>query len=218
MISTRDLSLLPAPGTLSRVVQAMAMLDAILSAESEFRTYSFDSKWAPGERVGSMRDGCGDDLFAHFGVPGCWVKGFAHESEVSPYRRGGDGSPWPGVYESVPAAFAAPMAEPAFAAGDVTFCVWRLKGARAWRVGPVRLPTGRPDPDGSAGLLSPYDGRPETYHAWAVDNYERELDLDAVRAVYAHRPLTRASVARLNGEVTLADLTADIEEIAYPAG
>lgn len=80
MISTRDLSLLPDVDGLRRTWQSMAMLDAILCPEWQFRYYSFNAAWAVGEQMGSMRDGSGDDLFAHFGPVGCWLKGFAHEA------------------------------------------------------------------------------------------------------------------------------------------
>src|SRR5689334_5634570 len=66
VISARNLSPLPGVDHLRRLLQSMAMLDAILSPEWEFRYYSFDSKWSPGEQMGSMRDGGGDDFFAHF--------------------------------------------------------------------------------------------------------------------------------------------------------
>jgi len=79
VISTRDLSLLPDVDGLRRTLQAMAMLDAILRPEWEFRYYSFNAAWAEGEQMGSMRNGSGDDFFAHFSSAGCWLKGFAHE-------------------------------------------------------------------------------------------------------------------------------------------
>ena len=57
MISTRDLSGLPDIDALKRLMQSMAMLDAILSPEWEYRCYSFNSKWgARGcAQMGSMR-------------------------------------------------------------------------------------------------------------------------------------------------------------------
>ena len=66
MISTRDLSFLPDVEQLRRLLQSMAMLDAILCPEWDLRYYSFNARWADGEQMGSMRDGCGDDLFVHF--------------------------------------------------------------------------------------------------------------------------------------------------------
>ena len=41
-ISTRDLKLLPDIDVLRRAIQSIAMLDAILSPEWEFRYYSFN--------------------------------------------------------------------------------------------------------------------------------------------------------------------------------
>src|SRR3954451_18924006 len=99
--STRDLSLLPRVEDLRRLFQSMAVLDAILSPDWEYRYYSFNSAWSAGEQMGSMRNGCGDDIYAHFSPAGCWLKGFAHEYPMSPFREQPP-RPWPGVLEAVP--------------------------------------------------------------------------------------------------------------------
>ena len=54
MISTRDLSAMPDLAGFRRLARSVAMLDAILSPEWEFRYYSFNSKWAEGEMMASM--------------------------------------------------------------------------------------------------------------------------------------------------------------------
>ncbi len=221
MISTRDLSGLPDVDGLKRLLQSMAMLDAILSPEWQYRYYSFNSKWSRGEQMGSMRDGCGDDFFALFNKHGCFLKGFDHEAMMSPYGQ----KPkrvWPGVLDAVPEEFADELKQPAFSMEDTTFCIWRRYSDSGWQRGIIDFPTERPDPDGSQSLLSPLDGKPETYLAWATDYYEldedddRSLTLDAVQHVYAHRPLTAALVKSINGEVTLKELAGDITEIGYP--
>ena len=214
MISTRDLSLLPDVDGLRRVLQSMAMLDAILQPEWEYRYYSFNSAWSAGEQMGSMRDGSGDEFVAHFGPAGCWLKGFAHEYPMTSYREQPP-RPWPGVLDGVPAEFADCLREPAFGIEMVTFCVWRRYADSRWQVGPIAFPPDHPDPDGSESLLSDLDGRPESYRAWAADYYDREVELAAVEHVYRHRPLTPEVVARLNPEVSLDELAADIGEIGY---
>ncbi len=215
MISTRDLSLLPDVDGLRRVLQSMAMLDAVLCPEWQDRYYLFNATWSPGEQMGSMRNGSGDGFFAHFGKAGCWFKGFAHESPLSPYRERPP-RPWPGVLDAVPAEFSGCLQEPAFSVEEVTFCVWRRLGEPAWQVGPVNFPPTHPDADGSMFLLSVLDGRPESYRDWAVDYYEREVELAAVAHVCAHRPLTPELVTRLNRDLSVGELTADISEIGYP--
>jgi len=215
MISTRDLFLLPDVDSLRLTLKAMAMLDAIICPEWLFRYYSFNSAWATEEQIGSMRNGSGDDLFAHFGTAGAWLKGFAHESPMTPYRENPK-RVWPGLVEAVPAEFKDCLREPAFSVEDVTFCIWRRYGDASWQLGPVEFPADHPDPDGSENLLSALDGRPETYQEWATDYYERELSLAAVTHVYRHQPLTPEVVAQLNSQVSLAELVADVTEIDYP--
>lgn len=191
------------------------MLDAILCPEWSFRYYSFNSSWDVDEQLGSMRDGSGDHFFAHFSAAGCWVKGFAHESPMSPYRENPP-RPWPGILEAVPTEFEACLREPAFSPGDVTFCIWRRCGDRGWQRGPVDYPPDQSDPDGSESLLSPLDGQPETYQVWAESYYEREVSLEMVQHIFGHRPLTAKVVNRLNPDVGLAGLESEIREIGYP--
>ncbi len=215
MISTRKLSLLPDTDEVRQRLQALAMLDAILCPEWEFRYYSFNSAWAPGEQMGSMRNGSGDDVFAHFGAAGCWIKGFVHDSPMTPYRDVPQRI-WPGVYEAVPSDFANCLEEPAFRIQDVTFCIWRKVSDSSWHIGPIAFPAEHPDPDGSESLLSLLDGRAESYHDWAETYYDCDLSLEAVEHVYQRKPLTAEVVKQLNSEVSLDELAEDITEIGYP--
>jgi hypothetical protein len=215
-ISTQDLRLLPDVDRLRALLQSLAMLDAILSPEWQYRYYSFSSRWSKGEQMGSMRDGCGDDFFALFNAAGCFFKGFAHEAPMTPYAHRPKRI-WPGVLDNVPREFAACLKQPAFSIEDTTFCIWRRYSDRSWQHGAIAFPTGA-DPDGSESLLSVLDGKAETYKAWAEDYYERSVPLAAVRQVYAHKALTEKLVRRLNSDLTLEELAADIEEIGYPGG
>ena len=222
MISTRDLSALPDVDALKRLMQSMAMLDAVLSPEWQFRYYSFSSKWAKGEQLGSMRNGCGDELFALFNKHGCFLKGFAHEAKMTPYR---ENPPklWPGLLTGVPAAFNSRLNDPA--AIETTFFIWRRYGDAKWNRGKFVFPPLEPypdgspqDPDGSIYLLSPYDGKPETYLECARDYFAigENLTIAHVRHVYAQKPLTTKLVQEINPKLTLADLKTDTTEIGYP--
>lgn len=215
MISSRDLSKLPDIDTLRRTMQSMAMLDAILSPERLYRYYTFDAKWAKGEQLASMNNGSGDDCFAYFSAAGCWLKGFAHEAQMSPYAFE-PARVWPGVLDAVPKEFSRCLKERAFNVEATTFCIWRRHTDPAWQVGPVKFPPKQPDPDGSKQLLARLDGRAATYRKWADEYYERKILLAPVKHVYQHLPLTAEIVAQLNPEVSLKKLTADIAEIGYP--
>ena len=154
--------------------------------------------------------------FAAFNDAGCWLKGFAHEAPMSSYRDNGTVEAWPGVLDEVPLEFASCLHEPAFMLTDTTFCLWRRRGDLSWQQGLVVLPTEHLDPDGSDYLLSPLEGRPETYRDWAEDYYGRDIDLEAISRVYAHDPITDGLLDILNPSVTRATLRPDIEEIGYP--
>ena len=165
MISTLDLSKLPSIDHLKALTQSLAMLDAILSPEWEYRYYSFNANWDIDEQVASMRNGSGDELFAIFTPNGAIIKGFAHESLMSPFV---NSSPaiWFGVIDSVPAEFVEYLSEPAFSPINTTFCFWRTHNDSIWRRGNITFPEGT-NPDGSLELLALFDGKPRTYKSWA---------------------------------------------------
>jgi hypothetical protein len=167
--------------------------------------------------MGSMRNGSGDEFFALFNSSGCWIKGFAHEAPMSPYRDDGSQCVWPGILDEVPPEFTDCLTEAAFNVENTTFCIWRRYGDTCWHHGRIEFPHGHRDPDGSGDLLSPLDGESETYRVWAEEYYEREVNPTAVAHIYGHRPLTAELAFLLNPEVSIADLRADVLEIGYPA-
>jgi hypothetical protein len=212
-ISTRHLNLLPNVDRLKALLQSLAILDAIMSPEWQFRYYPFDSKWSSNEQMGSMRDGSGDQVFVLFNADGCFIKGFAHESSMAPCRT----QPpeiWPGLLDGVPDEFSAALTEPAFSMDDITFCVWRRNSDQSWSHGPIDFPVGI-DPDGSENLLAIPDGDPENYRQFVEDYYETTVPVDAVRHIYNHLPLTESVVVSLNPELGVKDLADDLATIGY---
>lgn len=214
MISTRDLSALPTIETLKKLTQSLAMLDAIIMPEWDYRYYSFNCKWAEGEQMASMRNGQGDRWFCAFGLPGAFIKGFDHESEMSPWNMETP-KVWPGVLDSVPEDFKAFDTEPAFSMDVTTFCTWRGVRDAQWNTGKISYPDGD-DPDSSAGMLSILDGNPNTYKEWAQDYYESPISLSAVQQIYGRSPLTRGLVQELNATTDSESVSADAAEIDYP--
>jgi hypothetical protein len=214
MISTRDLSRLPDIERLRALSQSLAMLDAILCPEWEYRYYSFNAHWKADEMMASMRNGSGDAYFLLFHPAGAILKGFVHEAPMTPYAS----KPprvWPGVLDAVPQVFANFLIEPAFVLEETTFCIWRTYQDTHWQRGPIQFPD-HPDPDGSQSLLAILDGHPQSYQTYAETSYERPVDYDAVVQIYNHNPLTDALLVALNPDLSLADVRGDKEEIGYP--
>jgi len=208
-ISTRNLQGLPDVLSLRRLLQSLAMLDAILMPEWQYRYYSFNAHWRPREMMGSMRDGSGDELFALFTMHGAFLKGFAHESDAAAV-------PSQHFYRDLPIQFQQSSREPAFAPDDVTFCLWRLIDEPHWSCSTVALGSCY-DADGSSEMLSMFDGVPGTYRAWAIEYYGRDTPLQAIDSVYQHRPLTEQLVVALNPRQSLQRLSSEIVAIGYSA-
>jgi hypothetical protein len=207
---------LPDVGKVRRTSRALAMLDAVLSPEPEYRIYSFDAQWSPTEEAALMKSGTGDSYSIVFSPDGVIAQGFDHESPISPWGRR-TSEPWPGLFIGVPDELAPALDEPAFTndQGDreVTVCFWRTPADDRWLCGPVQ----GVEKDGADWLFDLVaNGRPEAYLTFAESYYEVALELDAVAHVYAQMPLTEEVVTALNPEVMLKDLKNDITEIGYP--
>lgn len=209
--STRNLSL-PPPDRLEKLSQSMATLDAILVPEWEYRYHSFNKGWDPerGNRMGSMRNGSGDDYVILFTNAGAAIKGYAHECPMA-----APGAPPAGVFDGFPARIEEFLSESAFSMQNTTFCLWCCTGGQ-WSIGPVQFPQDHEDPDGSAFLLELLAGAPETYQKLASDVFEVDVSLETIERIYAHEPLAEALVRALNPEASLGDLAEDLFEIGYP--
>ncbi|MGI5330498.1 hypothetical protein [Actinomadura nitritigenes] len=213
--------MLPSIATVRVLSQSFAALDAIVSPQG-FATYAFDRRWGPGEEFGSMSNGSGDEYSIVFTAAGAFVRGFDHESSMSPYQDDGYRT-WPGLVESVPEEFAAQVTEPAFCHSDgtgrflaATVCVWRRHHDPCWQVGDIEFPA-REDPDGSDWLFRLLvDGTPAAYCAYAADYFEVTLDPDDVGLVLDHRPLTPELVRRINPETDMAELAEALDTIGFP--
>ncbi|MEU6504827.1 hypothetical protein [Streptomyces sp. NPDC046942] len=207
---------LPDIRSLRHVCRAIALAEAVLNPGG-YRYYSFDAHWSETEEVFSMRNGSGDEFDIVFSAVGAYIRGFDHESPMSPYA---DDMIWPGVLDSVPEVFHAQVEEPAFmddGVPRVTFCLWREAGDSQWHAGRIDFPGGHPDPDGSGWMLSlPMNPTPAAFRSFAEDYYEQPVDAEAVRHIFGERPLTREIVARLNPLASFTDVSKEAELMGYP--
>ncbi|MCA9620711.1 MAG: hypothetical protein KC731_16925 [Myxococcales bacterium] len=193
------------------VLRAAAMLDAILAPSWERRVHSFAASIGPEGAVGSLRDGEGDWLVVLFPPEGgAAIRGFAHESVMAPAV---DGDPRPGLFAGLPERYAWVRDATGWPEEEVTFCIWHDAG---WRIGEVRFPEGEADPDGSEQLLASLPWDADRYVAFARDYFERELDGEAVAAIYAGAPLTDALIVALAPEAKIRFVRREAVEIGYP--
>ncbi len=177
-------------------MQRLAAVTAIFSVELGEPQFVFKPRWREHQQVAMNINGCGDELYVHFLQSGCLIKGFAHESEMTPYKRP-DRSIWPDVLDNVPHEFKCSLKEPAFSPETTTFAVWRLVTDAKWFTGHVSFQVGEFD-DGSMALLEPLTFSAAEFTDWLSDNYETAVDLDIVESVFAGQPLSEAQMSKLN--------------------
>ncbi|OKK16085.1 hypothetical protein AMK16_25520 [Streptomyces sp. CB00455] len=209
---------LPDVPVLRDLCRSMAMVEAVLNPDGE-RYYSFSATRSQTEETASMRNGAGDEFDIVFCEAGAYLRGFDHESPMSPYV---NDVPWPGVVDSVPEVFQGCVEEPAFTDDGVprvTACIWREAGSERWQAGEIDFPEGHADPDGSGWLFQLLlDPAPEAFQRFAEAYYETTVDIEAVREVYALRPLSRKTVRALNSTVPFATVADEAASIGYAIG
>jgi hypothetical protein len=125
------------------------------------RYFAFDAAFAPGERVARANSATGDGWLIWFAPQGVVIRGFDHESPVSPWARD-PVAPWPGLFDGLPDKLRhGPRLEVGWVE-SVTFCLWWDVADPGWRAGVVAQPDAEDaDPDGSGSLLAELNGPAE---------------------------------------------------------
>jgi hypothetical protein len=204
---------LPAPADLERFSIAIAALDAVLCPDWELRYFSYDPAWGDGERMASMDNGSGDTYQVVFGPTGTVLRAFDHESPLSPWTAE-DGSLAPGILDGLPDSLRSVIDEPAFGTEDgpeveLTFCAWNT--GTGWSVGSI-------DDDGGAEYLLAlvYDGTAAGYREYAVEYFEEDPGLEAIRTFIEHRPVTLDDLVAINPDAD-GEVLDELRILGYPA-
>lgn len=182
------------PELMKERLRVFTMVDAIVAPD--MRSFEWHPAWKKREQMGAYKDGSGNFFFAWFSPKGAVIRGFDHESKLSPFRKRPP-EEWPGLFDGFPPALEYARREPAFVLDEITFAMWTT--GRGWRAGAVK--TGA---DGSDELLSCF--RPN-YAKWAEETYGEPLHPEALRRIWWHRePIDRATIDALNPNADLATI------------
>jgi hypothetical protein len=193
---------LPYPDLMRRRLRTFAMHDAIVAPRS--RSFEFHPRWARGQQMGAFKDGEGNAFFAWFTAQGAVVRGFDHDSAMSPFRHDPPAR-WPGLFDGLPAALAHAQVEPAFVPDEITFACWATGGEGEWRTGPVVPPRGK-DADGSARLLACFNAN---FERWRKAYYATRSSPGFDVLWWGKDPLTPEVVFGLNADADLKEVRAE---------
>jgi hypothetical protein len=183
--------------SLKKKLKSLALANAILSPEWEYRYFSYNSKWAEQEEMASMRDGSGGHWFVLFQTGGRVGYKF-----ISP----DDGliDNLSDIKAKIPKQYKEFIEEPAFYVDQATG-IWLLENKKWIKYG---LPRAKYIED----LATVIEWGSEDYQNWAEDYYEQNIDQEALSNIFEHR-INQALIEKLNPDITIEDMSEDLKEI-----
>ncbi|WFA85591.1 hypothetical protein [Paenibacillus amylolyticus] len=207
---------------LRKQMRMLAALDIIISEEKWLRVHHYENELQPGVAWGNINNGAGDHLHVLFTNSGTLIKGFDHESPLSPHARE-DGEIYPGMYDEVPEVLMAVLRdqEETLDLEDVTFCLWKEGNDLPWKVGNwIQLAMTEEDKADARGgaefLLGYIEKNSEDYVDWAKGYYDlQDLPLEAVAEIYEEKPVTASLIKQLCPERDVAAVLDELQQRGY---
>ncbi|RNB89771.1 hypothetical protein EDM56_11430 [Brevibacillus fluminis] len=201
---------LPGPESLKKLMIVQATLNTILCETEWLRYHSFVQEWDKGVCMAKIDNGAGDHLIILFSAEGSIIKGFDHESLLSPYAQD-EHSVWPGIYDNVPNELLPLLEHEGIEKEVVTFCIWRKNSDASWQKGKVKMSEGADD--GSDFLIGAIYQTPGEFVQFAKDFFELALPVDVVEKVYEGVPITVEMIQMLNPECAAEEVYRELESL-----
>lgn len=167
--------------------------------------------------MASMRNGSGDEYSIVFARSDVYIRGFDHESALSPWAQPSL-QVVPGLTDDLPPSLRQHVDEPAFSLDGtpaITVCLWRSSSSARWEYGVPVDPHLRGEDGGASWLFAELDGTPATYQAFAAEYYEVDLPIVDVTAVFNRTPIKPRLVHRLNSEADYAAVRDELVALGF---
>jgi len=194
-----NIEMLPSEDKVRQISQSLAMLDAILMPEWEYRYFSFNTNWDTDEMMASMRNGSGDEYFIVFYRFGTIGKVFIKNMESTEENK-------KELFKKIPKQFLGFITEEAFSMDNISFSFWS-ENKKIWSSLPIK---------NNLPYLNFLTGDPQIYKDWADEYYEQDIEISEIKKILNFHPITNEIIQKLNPELTLNNLLDDIKEIGYP--
>jgi hypothetical protein len=182
---------------ITKKLKSIALLEAIICPEWEYRFYSYNSKWGEGEEMASMRNGSGDEWFLWLKHDLAALKVLNHES--------GTLSKVDVIKDQFPSDYNEFISEPAFSINESSSL--RYLNKNEW----VKFDINE---EKTNQLIRVFNWSPTEYKEWAEDYYEEEFPLEAIENIMSGI-LSESDIRSLNSDLTLKDIEEEINEIGY---
>ncbi len=207
---------LPTAEMLKEILLSQAALDIMMNDQEDawLRVTSFYKNYFDDVDMAKVDNGSGDHSYFLFSKNGTIIKGFDHESELSPYANQ-EGKIAEGIYDSVPPELMKLLEDESVERDDVTFCIWRSPNDSLWSKGQVVLP--EEGNDGEGFLLGYIFENANSWLDWAKSYYEKraaKIEADWIKKVYT-RNITEELIQMINPDRDIKGAIKELKEIGY---
>jgi len=180
---------------LQKNLKCLALLDAIIEPEWEYRYYSYNSKWGPNEEMASLRDSCGGEWFVLFFENNIAFKCTSPEDGLA--------KNFEELKKSMPVEFSGFISEPAFSMSEGS-CLWYVKENKWIKLG--ENITDLPTPDTINEITA------KEYCNFAEEIYEKEIDPIIIESVFNGK-FTLNTAKEINPNINISNLQSELLEI-----
>ncbi len=197
-----NINQLPSIAEMIKISQSLAILDAILMPEWEYRYFSYNKSWNNKQYMASMRDGEGSHYYILFDEnnkqPSCLGKIYDRDQSIDDK-----------VYSMVNKLeiFKTFLEEVAFENDKASFYFHFDQKSNQWRAIPKEK---------NIPFLGIMKNKQKEYIQWAEEYYETKIDAKVVTEIFEFKRLDERMISNLNPNIDLNDLLKDINEIGYP--
>ena len=208
---------LPDPQRLKEILLIQAAMDIIMKDKEDawLRLVNFYKDYKDGIDMFKFDNGAGDNMYIIFSQEGVIIKGFDHESILSPYDNE-KGEIAKGIYDLVPDELIEVLQDESIEMNDVTFCIWRRNTDSNWKKGKVDVPETYEEGDDGEGFLLGYIYEdPASWLEWAKYYYSREIPIDYIKNIYEHRNITKEVLQKINPERDAESVMKELKEIDF---
>lgn len=210
---------LPDLRELKNYLLCQAALDITMLPEEKswLRITSYFPNYLEGVDMFHIDNGASDHLYILFSTTGIIIKGFDHESILSPYANE-DEIITPGIYDTTPPELLA-LLDTHTEKDDVTFCVWYDLNNSTWRKGIITVPEGYKDGDDGEGFLLGYIfTTPDDWLDWAQHYYgdkNKDIDITVVKKYYRKQIITHEDILSMNTNADVEYVFSKLMKLGY---
>lgn len=208
---TNKLLLFKTTQELQQAFLSWAAIDILLE-EYAYRVYGFIPNWTEELSFGKIDNGSGDELIAVFGKEDCIIKGFDHESALSPHAQE-EYKIYDGIYDEAPKELLERLFDPAIEHEHVTFCFWQEAG-NVWQKGATIIPEG--EDDGEGFLTSYLHATVKAHSDWIEGYYEVEVEQTMLQHIFDRKVIDREFLERYGFEERAEKIIEELKGVAYP--